>query len=103
MFVAMRRLRKRIIRRADEHIDEHIDKHGGEAAIPGEASLAERNSTSLKVGFGLAQFWASGAIALGLAGMLGWIFDVPVLKTLFPGFVTINFNTALTMLICGCA
>lgn len=39
--------------------------------------------------------------ALGLAVLLGWVFDVAGLKGVFPGSVTMKANTAAGLLLCG--
>ena len=40
-----------------------------------------------------------GVMALGLLVMLGWVFDISVLKSIVPGFSTMKFNTALSFLL----
>jgi PAS domain S-box-containing protein len=40
---------------------------------------------------------------LGGAVLLGWVRDVEVLKTVFPGLVTMKVNTALGLALCGTA
>ncbi len=42
-------------------------------------------------------------MAIGLAVLLGWIFEIPTLKTVLPGFVTMKANTALGFLATGTA
>lgn len=50
-----------------------------------------------KVSKGLAIFVAiSGAIV-----MLGWIFDIAILKSILPGWVTMKFNTAVCFILSG--
>ncbi len=52
---------------------------------------------SYKVSKGLAFFVAiAGAIV-----MLGWIFDISILKSILPGWVTMKFNTAVCFVLCG--
>src|SRR6266566_4542942 len=43
------------------------------------------------------------AASLGLAVLVGWAFDIPSLKSVFPGLVTMKANTAMGMLLCGTA
>ena len=40
-------------------------------------------------------------IAAGLLVMLGWVFHIPVLKQLVPGFINMVFNTALSIVLFG--
>jgi len=47
--------------------------------------------------------WAAGTMAYGVgiiaaAGLAGWIFDVPGLTRVFPGFVSMKVNTAVVLL-----
>jgi PAS domain S-box-containing protein len=39
--------------------------------------------------------------ALGASVLVGWIFDITALKSVFPGLVTMKANTAMGMLLCG--
>ena len=41
--------------------------------------------------------------ALGAAVLVGWLFDIPALKSAFPGLMTLKANTALGTLLCGLA
>ncbi len=45
--------------------------------------------------------YALFAIAVGTAVLVGWFFDVPLLKNPVPGFVTMKANTALTFVLAG--
>ncbi|MEQ8878258.1 MAG: PAS domain S-box protein, partial [Cyclobacteriaceae bacterium] len=38
-------------------------------------------------------------MALGLIVMLGWVFDITLLKSILPGFSTMKFNTALSFML----
>lgn len=42
-------------------------------------------------------------ILIGLAVMVGWFFDVPLLKSVLPQYVTMKFNTALCFVMAGMA
>ncbi|MBI3922287.1 MAG: hypothetical protein HY318_12780, partial [Armatimonadetes bacterium] len=47
---------------------------------------------------------ASGAsILVGCFVLIGWIFDVPLLKSVFPGLVTMKANTAICFILAGVA
>ena len=37
----------------------------------------------------------------GSAGLIGWIFDIPALKSIYPDFVTMKANTAICFLLIG--
>jgi signal transduction histidine kinase len=38
---------------------------------------------------------------LGASALVGWMFDITALKSIFPGSVTMKINTAIGMLLCG--
>ena len=40
-----------------------------------------------------------GVAVIALAALAGWIFDVPALTRVFPGFVTMKVNTAIVLLL----
>jgi signal transduction histidine kinase/CheY-like chemotaxis protein len=40
-------------------------------------------------------------ILLGVVVVVGWAFDIKVLKTVFPDYVNMQFNTALCLILCG--
>jgi PAS domain S-box-containing protein len=42
-------------------------------------------------------------MAIGASVLVGWTCDISVLKSVFPGLVTMKVNTALGMLLCGAA
>lgn len=45
---------------------------------------------------------AAGAVlAVGLLVLAGWLFDIPTLKSFFPGFDTMKANTALAFVLAG--
>src|SRR5665213_345320 len=39
--------------------------------------------------------------ALGTLVLVGWMFNLAVLKSVFPGLVSMKVNTAIGMLLCG--
>jgi len=41
------------------------------------------------------------SIAIGLAGLAGWVFHVPILKSVLPGLVTMKANTAICFVLIG--
>ncbi len=43
------------------------------------------------------------ALAVGVTVILGWLFDIPALKSVFPGFVTMKANTAFGFILAGTA
>ena len=49
----------------------------------------------------LALFLAGLTIALGAVVIVGWHSDKPILIQVFPGFVPMQYNTALGFLLCG--
>lgn len=38
---------------------------------------------------------------VSLMVIIGWIFDIPILKSIFPGFITMKFSTAIAFIISG--
>src|ERR1700678_4047762 len=40
---------------------------------------------------------------VGLVVLMGWALDIALLKTVFPGLVTMKANTAVGMVLCGTA
>ena len=40
-------------------------------------------------------------IILALSVITGWLFDIPVLKSIFPGFISMKINTAICFLLSG--
>jgi PAS domain S-box-containing protein len=49
--------------------------------------------------------WLAGLLVavIGAFVLLGWAFDIPTLKSVFPGLVTMKANTAVELLLCGVA
>lgn len=68
----------------------------GGAGVRGSASATAR--PRIKAG---PLTCALFAIAVGAAVLAGWLFDVPLLKSLVPGFVTMKANTALAFVLAG--
>lgn len=46
-------------------------------------------------------FIALSVVFLGILVILGWILDIPLLKSIVSGTITIKFFTALTFVLCG--
>jgi vacuolar-type H+-ATPase subunit I/STV1 len=40
-------------------------------------------------------------IALGLMVIVGWVFHIPVLTSIVPGYINMVFNTAFSFFLCG--
>src|SRR5438552_10819129 len=49
-------------------------------------------------------YW-TGALVIVLAGLtlIGWVFDIEILKTTLPGFVSMKANTAICLALAGWA
>jgi PAS domain S-box-containing protein len=54
-------------------------------------------------GAGFSQCAAYLAIGIGLAVLVGWLFDVTTLKSILPGLTTLKPNTAVGIVLCGIA
>ncbi|MBD2775519.1 hypothetical protein [Iningainema tapete] len=48
-----------------------------------------------------SQYASIGAILIGIAVILGWIFDVQLLKSVLPGLVAMKANTATGLILAG--
>jgi sigma-B regulation protein RsbU (phosphoserine phosphatase) len=48
-------------------------------------------------------FACAFSVAVGLAGLVGWTFDIGPMKSIIPGEVPITPNTAFALIACGCA
>ena len=48
-----------------------------------------------------AKILAGAVFAAGLLVMAGWIFDIGALKSVFPGWVSMKFITALSFALSG--
>ncbi|MAZ40502.1 hypothetical protein CL654_00065 [bacterium] len=47
-------------------------------------------------------YWLGGFVSCaGLLVMVGWFFDIDILKSIVPGFVTMKFTTALSFFVSG--
>lgn len=51
----------------------------------------------------LAGVAAIATISIGMIAVIGWIFDIPTFRSVFPGFVIMRANTALGLIACGTA
>ena len=50
-----------------------------------------------------SQFTSGAAILVGSAVLVGWLCDVPALKSILPIWVTMKANTALAFVLAGVA
>jgi PAS domain S-box-containing protein len=75
-----------------------IDPNRAAVGPGGPADFAGVNPARLRQ---LTAGIAGTAVAVGAAVALGWIFDLPVLRNLAPGLVSMKFNTALGLMACG--
>ncbi|MCC5845482.1 MAG: hypothetical protein JJU05_14630 [Verrucomicrobia bacterium] len=48
-----------------------------------------------------AALCAAAGFCLGAVAFCGWMFDVPALKSVFPGMVTMKANTSIGIMVCG--
>lgn len=51
----------------------------------------------------LSRLLATAVIAMGCLALLGWLLDVPTLKSLYPGWVSVKPNTAVGLLLAAVA
>ncbi len=51
----------------------------------------------------ISRIASAGVALIGLLGMVGWLFDVPILTTGMPGLTSMTFNTALGFIVTGTA
>jgi PAS domain S-box-containing protein len=49
----------------------------------------------------LSRCFAVSVAAVGFFALLGWVFDIPAMKSLVQGFATVKMNTALCLLLSG--
>ncbi|MBI5539076.1 MAG: PAS domain S-box protein [Bacteroidia bacterium] len=49
----------------------------------------------------IAQFCGVAILFTGIIGLLGWITDIPILKSFIPGFMEIKPNAAVVMILAG--
>ena len=59
-----------------------------------------------RCGRGLKRFVSAASlfsVAVGLLGLIGWMLDIAVLKSVIPGQVVIKPNAAVTLVLCGCS
>lgn len=59
------------------------------------------NKGIVPVLFNLSRITAFAALIIGIAVVVGWIVDIPSLKSLHPEFVSMKFNTALAFVLSG--
>lgn len=57
------------------------------------SKIANLRKTALSAG--------CAVVVLGLAALIGWLFDIAALKSVFPGLVAMKVNTALGLILCG--
>ncbi len=72
---------------------------------PGHKALPAREQADDEMMRFRALSGTAGAlvICLGVLTLSGWIFDVEILKTVFPGLVSMKANSAICFILAGCA
>jgi PAS domain S-box-containing protein len=84
------------------HSDLRLSKPPNVLAAPRGSAMTHRLDPGMARKFG--QFVAISSlfsIAVGLAGLAGWVFHVPILKSVLPGLVTMKANTAACVVLIG--
>lgn len=67
-----------------------------------ERRTTEPNQVTARARF-LAQICGALITFFGITALIGWVFDIPILKSISPNLVAIKFNTALAFLLSGIA
>jgi PAS domain S-box-containing protein len=67
----------------------------------GRAAVAVSDPNVLQVLSGFVAFASLLSMAVGLVGLVGWMLDIGVLKSVIPGQVIIKPNAAIALVLCG--
>ncbi|MCT7984895.1 EAL domain-containing protein [Laspinema sp. A4] len=74
---------------------------GGEIEMVERYSNPPTTSSAIASLQSVSQRMSIAVTLIGLIVLLGWIFNIPALKSVWPGLVTMKANTAISFILCG--